>query len=52
MENLYPKLGIINESIGYIKNISLTNFEWIQKDVTMHPPINVLANFNDFIEKT
>jgi hypothetical protein len=28
-----------------------TDLEWIQKDVTMHPPINVFVNFNDFIEK-
>jgi hypothetical protein len=33
------------------KKISFVDFEWIQKDVTMHPPVNVLVNFNDFIEK-
>jgi hypothetical protein len=49
-KKLYSKLRIINESISYIKNISFTNFEWIQKDVTMHPPINILIDFSDFIE--
>jgi hypothetical protein len=52
MEFLNLELAIINKSIGYVENISLTNFEWIQKDVTIHPPIYVLVNFNDFIEKT
>jgi hypothetical protein len=33
------------------KKISFVDFEWIQKDVTMHPPVNVLVNFNDFIQK-
>ncbi len=51
IQNVYPKLGIINGSIRYIKNTSFTKPKWIQKDVTMHPPINVLVNFNDFIEK-
>ncbi len=50
-KKLYPKLGITNESIRYIKNISLTNSKWIQKIITMHSPINVLVNFNDVIEK-
>jgi hypothetical protein len=47
----YPEVRIVNKSIRYIENISLIDFEWIQKDVTMHPPINVLVNFNDFIKK-
>jgi hypothetical protein len=51
IENLYPKLGIVNGNVGYIENISLTYLEWIQKDITMYPPINVLVNFNDFIKK-
>jgi len=51
MENLYFKLKIVNGSIGYIKNISFVDFKWIQKDIIMHRPINVLINFNDFIEK-
>jgi hypothetical protein len=51
IEKLYPKIGHVNESIGYIENISLTISKWIQKDVTMHPPINILVNFNDSIEK-
>ncbi len=29
IENLYPKLRIVNGNIRYIKNISLTNLEWI-----------------------
>jgi hypothetical protein len=40
-KNKNLKLGIVNKSIRYIKNISFIDFEWIQKDVTMHPPINV-----------
>jgi len=51
IQNVYPKLGIINGSIRYIKNTSFTEPKWIQKDVTMHPPINVLVNFNNFIKK-
>jgi len=37
MEILYLKLEIVNGSIEYLKNISLTNVEWIQKDVMMYP---------------
>jgi hypothetical protein len=51
-KHLYPKLKIVNESIKYIKNISLKHSKWILKNITMHPHINVLVNFNDFIEKT
>ncbi len=29
IENLYPKFRIVNGSIGYIKNMSLANSEWI-----------------------
>jgi hypothetical protein len=43
-KKLYHELGIVNRSIRYIENIFFINFEWIQKDVTMHPPINVLVN--------
>jgi hypothetical protein len=50
-KNLYLKLKIVNESTKDIENISLANLEWIQKDVTIHPPINVLVKFNGFIEK-
>jgi hypothetical protein len=32
MEILYPKLGMVNGSINYIKNISMTNAKWIQKN--------------------
>jgi hypothetical protein len=51
MKNLYPKLWIVNENINYIENISITYVEWVQKNYTMHPPINVLINFNEFINK-
>jgi len=47
-ESLYLKLGV-NGSIGYIKNISLIDVKWIHKDITLHTPINILVNFNDFI---
>ncbi len=50
-KKLYPKLGIVNESIRYIENISLANSKWIHKNITMHSPIDVLVNFNDFIAK-
>jgi hypothetical protein len=52
IENVYPKLGIVNANIGYIKNTSFIDVKWIQKDITMHPPMNILINFNDFIKKT
>jgi ATP-dependent exoDNAse (exonuclease V) alpha subunit len=29
IENLYPKLGIVNGSIGYIENISFAYLKWI-----------------------
>jgi hypothetical protein len=32
MENLYPKLGIVNGSINYIKNISIIEAKWTQKN--------------------
>ncbi len=51
IENVYPKLGIVNGNIGYIKDTSLIDVEWIQKDIIMHPPLNILINFNDFIKK-
>jgi len=51
IENLYLKLGIVNDNTIYIKNISLIDLKWIQKDITMHPLVNILVNFNDFIEK-
>jgi hypothetical protein len=51
IEILYFQLRMFNGNIGYIKNIALTNVEWIQKQITMHPTINILINFNDFIKK-
>jgi hypothetical protein len=47
MQILYPKLEIVNGSITYLKNISLANVEWIQKDVMMLPPsifLTILIN--------
>jgi hypothetical protein len=38
IENLYPKLEIVNERIGYIKNMSFTDLEWIQKYFQCIPP--------------
>jgi hypothetical protein len=32
MENLFPKLGIVNGSINYIENISIIDAKWIQKN--------------------
>jgi hypothetical protein len=29
IEDLYSKLGIVNRSLGYIENISLTYLKWI-----------------------
>ncbi len=52
IKNLYFQLRIFSGNIGYIKNIALRNIEWIWKHITMHPPINILINFNDFIKKT
>jgi hypothetical protein len=48
-ENLYPKLGIVNRTIGYVENISLTKSHWIQHDEMMHPPINIFVYFNEII---
>ncbi len=41
----------MNISIGYIENICLIDVKWIQQDITMHPPINILVNFKVFIKK-
>jgi hypothetical protein len=32
MENLYPKLGIVNGNINYIKNLLITNATLILKN--------------------
>jgi hypothetical protein len=40
IKNLYPKIKIVNEMIGYVQNISLMNSHWIQHDKLMHSPIN------------
>jgi hypothetical protein len=49
-KNLYPKLGIVNGTISYIQNISVNESQWIQQDHSMHPPINVHVDLNEFIE--
>jgi hypothetical protein len=49
-KKLYIKLGIVNNVTKYIKNISLIDSEWIQKDITMDPLVSVLINFDNFIE--
>jgi hypothetical protein len=38
IENLYPKFGIVNESIGYFENMSFIDLEWIQKYIQCIPP--------------
>jgi hypothetical protein len=35
----------------YIEDISFKSVEWIQKEVIMHPPINIQVKFNEFIKK-
>jgi hypothetical protein len=50
-QNIYPKLVILKGIIGYVQNVLLTKSHWIQHDNLMHPPINVLINFNEFIQK-
>jgi hypothetical protein len=51
IENLYSKIRTINGTIGYVQNISLTKSRWIQHDYLMHPPINILIDYNEFIQK-
>jgi hypothetical protein len=51
IENLYPKLGIVNGTIGYIQNMSINKSQWIQGDHSMPPPINVYVVLNKFIKK-
>ncbi len=50
-KKLYHKLGIVNGNIGYIKKNSSKDIESIQKNITMHTPIKILINFNEFIKK-
>jgi hypothetical protein len=50
-QNIYPKTLILKGTIGYVQSILLTKSHWIQHDNLMHPPINVLINFNEFIQK-
>jgi len=49
IKNLYHKLGIINGTINYIKNISINESQWIQQDHSMHPHINVYVDLKEFI---
>ncbi len=48
IENLYPKLGIVNRTIDYIQNILVNKSQWIQQDPS---PANVYVDLNEFIEK-
>jgi hypothetical protein len=50
-QNIYPKTIILKGTIGYVQSILLTKSHWIQHDNLMHPPINVLINFNEIIQK-
>jgi hypothetical protein len=47
IENLYPKLGIVN---GYIQNIIVTKSQWIQQGHSMHFPINDFVDLNELIK--
>jgi ATP-dependent exoDNAse (exonuclease V) alpha subunit len=49
-KNLYPKIRIVNGTIGYVQNISFAKSHWIQYDELMHLPINVLIDFNEIIQ--
>jgi hypothetical protein len=49
-KNLYPKLIIINGIVSYIQNISMNEFQWIQRDYSMHPPTNIYLDLNEFIK--
>jgi hypothetical protein len=51
IEDLYPKIGIVNGTIGYVQNISIKRRDWIHYDELMHPPMNILVDFTEFIEK-
>jgi hypothetical protein len=51
IEDLYPKLGIVNGTINYIQNISINKSQWIQGGHSMHPPTNVYVDLNEFIIK-
>ncbi len=48
-KNLYPKIGIVNGTYGYVQRISLIKSLWIQHDNLIHPPINIIIDFNEFI---
>ncbi len=48
---MYHKLGIANENANSIQDIILIDIQWIQQDLMMHLPINVLATFDEFIKK-
>lgn len=44
---MYHKLGITNENANSIQDIILIDIQWIQQDLLMHLPINVLATFDE-----
>jgi hypothetical protein len=37
IENLYPKIGIVNGTIGYVQNISIKKIDWTHYDELMPP---------------
>jgi hypothetical protein len=50
-KTLYIYKIIVYGTFSYVQNILLTKSHWIQHDNLMHPPINVLIDFNEFILK-
>jgi hypothetical protein len=52
IENLYSKIRIVNGTIGYVQNISLTKSHWIQHDYLMDPPINILIDLMNSLKNT
>jgi len=51
IKNMYPKLRIVNGTIGYVQNIIITKSHWIQKNHSMHLPTNVFVDLNESILK-
>jgi hypothetical protein len=43
------KNWIVNGTIGYVQDISIKKINWIHYDELMHPPTNILVDFNEFI---
>jgi hypothetical protein len=51
IENLHPKLGMVNGTINSIQNISINKSQWIQRNHSIHPPTNFYVDLNELIEK-